>query len=85
MDRGRKINIMKEINEIIEEHIQDVLNALMIEHLGLVELEGIRTIIKKYVLNDVHRITDELDSYVDIKLTNDLLSYYNELGKGNNI
>lgn len=81
MDRGRKINIMKEINEIIDEHIQDVLSALMIEHLSIGDLDGVRTIIKKYVLNDVHRITDELDSYVDIKLTNDLLSYYNELGK----
>ena len=81
MDRGRKINIMKEINEIIDEHIQDVLSALMIEHLTIADLDGVRTIIKKYVLNDVHRITDELDSYVDIKLTNDLLSYYNELGK----
>lgn len=81
MDRGRKINIMKEINEIIDEHIQDVLSALMIEHLSIADLDGVRTIIKKYVLNDVHRITDELDSYVDIKLTNDLLSYYNELGK----
>lgn len=81
MKRETKINIMKEINEIIDEHIQDVLSALMIEHLSIADLDGVRTIIKKYVLNDVHRITDELDSYVDIKLTNDLLSYYNELGK----
>lgn len=81
MNRETKINIMKEINEIIDEHIQDVLSALMIEHLSIADLDGVRTIIKKYVLNDVHRITDELDSYVDIKLTNDLLSYYNELGK----
>jgi hypothetical protein len=81
MKRETKINIMKEINEIIDEHIQDVLSSLMIEHLSLTDLDGVRLVIKKYVLIDVHRITDELDSYVDIKLTNDLLSYYNELGK----
>ena len=79
MDRADKIQTMREINGIITKHVQDVLNALMIENLGLVELDGVRIIIRKYVLNDVHKITDELDSYVDSKLTNDLLSYYNEL------
>lgn len=79
MNRENKLEMMKQINEIIDEHIQDVLNALMIEHLSIADLDGVRLVIKKYVLIDVHRITTELDSYVDIKLTNDLLSYYNIL------
>lgn len=79
VDRANKIHIIQEINKIITKHVQDVLNALMIENLSLTELDGVRIIIRKYVLNDVHKITDELDSYVDSKLTNDLLSYYNEL------
>lgn len=79
MNRESKLEMIKQINEIIDEHIQDVLNALMIENLSLKDLDGVRLIIKKYVLIDVHRITTELDNYVDIKLTNDLLSYYNIL------
>lgn len=79
MNRERKLEMIKQINEIIDEHVQDVLNALMIEHLSLMDLDGVRLVIKKYVLIDVHRITTELDNYVDIRLTNDLLSYYNIL------
>ena len=35
MDRATKINTMREINGIIDQHVQDVLNALMIENLSL--------------------------------------------------
>ena len=79
MNRENKLEMIKQINVIIDEHIQDVLNALMIENLSLKDLDGVRLVIKKYVLIDVHRITTELDNYVDIRLTNDLLSYYNIL------
>ena len=79
MNRESKLEVIKQINEIIDEHIQDVLNALMIEHLSITDLDGVRLVIKKYVLIDVHRITTELDNYVDIKLTSDLLNYYNIL------
>ena len=79
MNRESKLEMIKQINVIIDEHIQDVLNTLMIENLSLKDLDGVRLIIKKYVLIDVHRITTELDNYVDIRLTNDLLSYYNIL------
>ena len=80
MDRTDKIQTMREINKIIDKHVQDVLNALMIENLGLVELHGVIEVIKKYVLMDcMERGFMEYDDYTTAILTTSVLAYYNSL------
>lgn len=90
MNRETKIYLMEKINFIIDKHIQDVLNVLVIEDLSLTDLDKVKKTIEKYVLMEFYGISEyvlielydmkkEFDSYVNVRLTSTILEYYNLL------
>lgn len=90
MNRETKIYLMGKVNFIIDKHIQDVLNVLVIEDLSLTDLDKVKKTIEKYVLMEFYGISEyvlielydmkkEFDSYVNVRLTSTILEYYNLL------
>ena len=81
---------MKEVNCIIDKHLHEILKSIMIEDLSLTELNKVKDTTKKHILLELYSLTEyvlvelydmknQFDTYVDTKLTNDLLRYYNGL------